>query len=535
MNSFEREGQIVDLIQRRIFPGKVVVKEGKIHKIIEDHSVKEKSYLLPGFVDAHVHIESSMLLPSEFARLATIHGTVATVSDPHEIGNVLGVAGVRYMIENGKRVPFHFAFGAPSCVPATTFETNGATISAKEIETLFKEDQLLYLSEMMNYPGVLHQDPEVMKKIAIAKQYKKPIDGHAPGLIGEEAERYAAAGISTDHECFTLEEGRGKAKIGMQILIREGSAAKNYAALHPLIGEFPEKVMFSSDDKHPHELVKGHINELVKRSVVTHGYDLFDVLRAASYNPIRHYKLKVGLLQEGDSADFIAVNNLEEFDVKETFIQGNLVAKEGKALLPHLSEETPNHFHAKRKTAEQFHAQKSKGKTPIIIAEEGQLITKRIDVESPLPDMKRDFLKLTVVSRYTNEEPAVAFVHGFGLKRGAIASTVAHDSHNLIAVGCSDEEIARAINLLIESKGGISVVNGKREEVMALPVAGLISPDDGFLVAKRYEELDERAKALGSTLSAPFMTLSFMALLVIPELKLSDKGLFDGKSFKLLG
>lgn len=540
MESFTRSGHIVDLINRRIYPGTIQVEQGKISAITEDSKPKEDIYILPGFIDAHVHIESSMLIPSEFARLASVHGTVATVSDPHEIGNVLGLAGVRYMIDNGKQVPFHFNFGAPSCVPATQFETAGATISWKEIETLFIEDKLKYLSEMMNFPGVLARDPEVMKKIEVAKSLGKPVDGHAPGMRDPQAADYIAAGISTDHECFTLDEALDKLKHGMHILIREGSAAKNYEALHTLLKTHPHKVMFCSDDKHPHELVEGHINELVVRSIVEKGHDLMDVLRAACLNPVIHYGLDVGLLRVHDQADFIVVDNLKDFHVLETYVKGTLIAKEGKTLIPSINASVPNHFSTSPKTPNDFVIKAETGKLHVIQAMDGQLISHdlladpKISNGNIVPDIKNDILKLTVVNRYSEAKPAIAFIQNFGLKKGALASCIAHDSHNIIAVGCNDEEICAAVNLLIKHKGGIAVVNGTESHVLPLPVAGIMTNEDGYLVASKYAEIDKRSKELGSQLHAPFMTLSFMALLVIPELKLSDKGLFDAKKFKFI-
>lgn len=533
----KKSGYIVDIVNRNIFPGTVHVEAGKISAITLDSAPKTEDYILPGFIDSHIHIESSMLIPSEFARLATVHGTVATVSDPHEIGNVLGIDGVRYMIENGKKVPFHFYFGAPSCVPATQFETAGAAISSHGIESLFKKDGLKYLSEMMNFPGVLFKDPEVMEKIAIAHKLGKPVDGHAPGLRGKQAKDYVSAGISTDHECYTLDEALEKIQYGMHIIIREGSAAKNYEALHSLIKQFPEMVMFCSDDKHPHELVDGHINELVKRSVNEKKYDLMDVLRCASYNPIKHYKLDVGLLQTNDSADFIVVNNLTDFTVLETYIKGEKVAEKGKTLIRSSKAAAPNNFHTSPKKTSDFEIAAAGTHIQTIQPEDGQLITRSVLFPAYIVDHKlqsdisKDLLKLTVINRYQDVKPAVAFTHNFGLKKGAIASCIAHDSHNIIAVGTNDEEITAAVNLIIKHKGGISAVNGTEQHVLPLPVAGIMSAEDGYVVAKKYAEMDHFAKSLGTHLSAPFMTLSFMALLVIPELKLSDKGLFDGKAF----
>lgn len=535
---FTVRGRIVDLIGRRLFPGRVEIAEGRIVAVIEDPTVTESCYLMPGFVDAHVHVESSMLVPSEFARLAVVHGTVATISDPHEIGNVLGIEGVRYMLENAKKVPFHFCFGAPSCVPATAFETAGAEITAQDIRRLFTEEGLHYLSEMMNFPGVLQRDPKVMEKIEIAKELGKRVDGHAPGLCGELAKQYIDAGIETDHECFMLQEALDKVKHGMKILIREGSAAKNFEALHTLLESHPDSVMFCSDDKHPHELVEGHINQLVKRAVVDKSYDLFNVLRAACLHPVEHYKLDVGLLRVGDSADFIVVDDLKTWRVSDTYVKGKHVAGNGKTLIPSVPVKEINHFCPWETTASDFRM-KAKGSTlRVIEALDGELITKESSANAhivegllqPLPE--KDLLKLVVVNRYRKAPPAIAFIKGFGLKKGALASCVAHDSHNIVAVGVSDEAISNAVNALMDARGGISVETGGAVHVLPLPVAGLMSGEDGYQVAQKYAAIDLEAKKLGSPLHAPFMTLSFMALLVIPNLKLSDKGLFDAKAFQ---
>lgn len=535
--SFSVSGQIVDIINRKIFPGTVRVENGKIASITREETVSSLDYILPGFIDAHIHIESSMLIPSEFARLATVHGTVATVSDPHEIANVLGIEGIRYMIKNGKKVPFHFYFGASSCVPATIFETAGAVVDAEEIRKLFTEDNLHYLSEMMNFPGVLNRDPLVMNKIAIAQQYGKPVDGHAPGLKGADAARYISAGISTDHECFTLDEALDKLKYGMKILIREGSAAKNYEALHSLIKTHPTKVMLCSDDKHPHELVDGHIDQLVRRSIVEKGYDAMDVLRCACYNPIEHYKLGVGLLRQGDSADFIVVNNLKDFQVKATYIQGQLVAKDGKPLIKRVEAPAVNHFNCKPKKVSDFTLPAQSKRINVIKAIEGQLITQKIEMDAKIEnncyvaDPSRDLLKIAVIDRYHDAPIAMGFINQFGLKEGAIASCIAHDSHNIICVGTSDEEMCAAVNAIIENRGGISVASKSKTSVLPLPVGGIMSNGEGNQIASEYVKIDKFAKQLGTTLQAPFMTLSFMALLVIPSLKLSDKGLFDGNTF----
>ncbi|WP_018479406.1 adenine deaminase [Pontibacter roseus] len=537
--SFSVSGRIIDLHQQEIFEGTVHVSNGRISKIVREPSASTH-YILPGFVDAHVHVESSMLVPSEFARLAVPHGTVATVSDPHEIGNVLGLKGVEYMVENGKKVPFKFYFGAPSCVPATPFETAGAEITAADIEALFQRDEIKYLAEMMNWPGTLHRDPQVMEKIELAKKYGKAVDGHAPGLRGEQAALYASAGITTDHECFTAEEALDKLAVGMKILIREGSAAKNFEALIGLLKDHPDHIMFCSDDKHPDNLVEGHLNLLVKRALAK-GYDLFHVLRAACLNPVLHYKLEVGLLRENDPADFIVVDDLENFNVKATYINGQLVAENGKTNIAFTLSEEINNFNTEPKRPEQFRlAADSATKIRVIEAYDGQLITHQVwatpKVEDGyiVSDVEQDVLKITVVNRYQNAEPAVAFIKNVGIARGAIASSVGHDSHNIIAVGVDDDSIARAVNLIISAKGGVAAVDGAKEQLLPLPVAGIMSAADGYEVAKAYSAIDRMSKEMGSRLASPFMTLSFMALLVIPSLKLSDKGLFNGDDFKFV-
>ncbi len=546
-------GNIVNVAMRQIFPGEITIENGQIVKIRQLDECQFDHFIMPGFVDAHVHIESSMLVPSEFARIAVIHGTVATVSDPHEIANVLGIEGVEYMIENALQVPFHFHFGAPSCVPATSFETSGATLDERAVEQLLQRKEIGYLSEMMNYPGVLAGDEAVTKKIDAANRLKKPIDGHAPGLTGAQAEKYIAAGISTDHECFTYEEGLFKIMHGMKVLIREGSAAKNFDALIPLLNDLPDMIMFCSDDKHPNDLVKGHINQLVSKALALN-IDLWKVLRAVTLNPVTHYNLSCGLLNEGDSADFIVVNNLTQFKVLQTYIKGHKVAEEGKSLMHPITSPIVNQFNCKEKipadfqirfdhnllSAEKDDLNLNRFSVRVIEASDGQLITGTTMVPLTglygndgcmVPDIKNDILKLTVVNRYTDAMPARAFIKNMGIKRGAIASSVAHDCHNILATGVSDELICKAVNALIRTKGGLAVVTESEELVLPLPVAGIMTNVDAFTTATAYEEIDASAKALGSKLTAPFMTLSFMALLVIPQLKLSDKGLFDGTQF----
>lgn len=581
MSSFSITGNLVDIHKQKIDRATITIENGFITSIepisghnlpAPDSRLQTPDYILPGFIDSHVHIESSMLVPSEFARLAVVHGTVGTVSDPHEIANVCGMEGVEFMIANGKTVPFKFNFGAPSCVPATVFETAGAALNAEEVEKLLGRDEIKYLSEMMNFPGVLNGDEEVMKKIAAAQRLGKPVDGHAPGLRGEEAKRYIKASpnpseggawesgntkrapfisdsrnpplegrevvISTDHECFTAEEALDKLQFGMKILIREGSAAKNFDALIELLNDWPDHIMFCSDDKHPDSLVLGHINQLCARAVAR-GIDLFNILKAACVNPVHHYNLDVGLLRVGDPADFIVVSNLERFEVKKTYINGELVATNGVSNITSQPVVPINNFSCAKTRVTDFEVPAGERPLPVPVIEalDGQLITNRLML-TPLfrsgkiePDEENDILKIVVVNRYITSRPAVAFIKNFGLRTSAIASSVAHDSHNIVAVGTSDALICNAVNQVIEHKGGVALSCDGGEMIVPLPVAGLMSNEDGYVVAEQYARIDRAAKEAGSQLGSPFMTLSFMALLVIPHLKLSDKGLFDGDRF----
>jgi len=526
-------GRIVDVLHRAEYPGTIEIAGGVIRRITRDPRVRSPRLLMPGFVDAHIHIESSMLPPAEFARHAVVHGTVATVSDPHEIANVLGVAGVNYMIADGRRTPFKFHFGAPSCVPATTFETAGATLDARAVGRLLARPEVKFLAEVMNFPGVLAGDPALRAMIAAARRRGKPVDGHAPGLRGATAARYAGAGITTDHECFTLGEAKDKLAAGMRILIREGSAARNFAALAPLLRTHAARCMFCCDDLHPDLLMVRHLDEHVRRALAL-GADRFDVLACASVNPVRHYGLAVGLLRAGDPADFIEVESWKNFRVRRTWLDGRLVAAGGRSLLPRQRSRVVNKFRARPRRAADFAVPAGRGKLNVIEALNGQLITRHRRLRAKLvagqvvADPARDVLKLAVVNRYARSAPvAVGFVRGFGLRAGALASSVAHDSHNIVAVGADDASLAAAVNLVIAHRGGISVVSGGGRAVLPLPIAGLMSDADGRVVARRYTALDARAKQLGSRLDAPFMTLSFMALLVIPDLKLSDRGLFS--------
>jgi adenine deaminase len=540
-NTFTITANVVDIPGRRTYPAEVAVEKGRIAAITESAS-RPSTYLLPGFVDAHVHIESSMLVPSEFARAAVVHGTVATVSDPHEIGNVLGVAGVRYMLANAEQVPFKFNFGAPSCVPATTFETAGAEITVAEVEQLLDDPRIRYLSEMMNFPGILHGDPACLAKVKAAHRRGKPVDGHAPGLRGEEAARYIAAGITTDHECFTKEEALDKLAAGCKIAIREGSAARNFDALYTLLGEFPGQAMLCSDDKHPDELLEGHINTLVRRAV-ERGIDVYDALRAACITPVEHYRLDVGQLRVGDPADFIDLDSLDQFNVLRTWIDGELVAEGGTTTIPRVVPRVVNNFVPTKLAAAEIEVSApadSTLKLQVIEALNGQLITNRLEFpvqiinEAVHAQLELDILKLVVVNRYYKAPPAIAFIKNIGLKRGAMASSVGHDSHNVIAVGADDADIAAAVNMVMESGGGLAAVctADRIAEVLPLPIAGLMATGTCQEVGQAYAKLDQLVKTWGSSLRAPYMTLSFMALLVIPALKLSDRGLFDGAKFE---
>lgn len=534
--SFVVSGKVVDLNRREVFNADVMIRNGMIEGVCK--SEKEyKSYILPGFVDSHVHIESSMLIPSNFARAAVKHGTVATVSDPHEIANVMGVEGVQFMIENGNKTPFKFHFGAPSCVPATPFESSGAVIDAEKIKQLMGSKDIYFLAEMMNFPGVLNDDEEVLQKIKHALQAGKPIDGHAPGLTSNGLKKYAAMSISTDHECTTLEEALEKIQQGIIIQIREGSAAKNFNNLFPLIHSHPDKIMFCTDDCHPDDLIKGHINKIVARAIAR-GADLFDVLNAAITKPVKHYGLNVGLLQPGDPADFIVTTDLINFEIEKTCINGKVVFEKGKSLIPLVNEKSANKFKAKKISKNDI-AIKAKGeKINVIIAKDGDLVTgketaeAKIQNDMAIADVENDILKIVVVNRYTPSEPAVGFIKNFNLKKGAIAGSIAHDSHNIIAIGTNDDDIVNAVNTIIDSKGGIVACNKNEVELLELDVAGLMSREEAEQVAKKYNAVSQKAKAFGSKLNAPFMTMAFMALLVIPDLKIGDKGLFDVSKFE---
>lgn len=534
---FQTSGQIVDIVNSRIFKGTVFVENGKIINIIEDDNNNEQ-IIMPGLVDSHIHIESSLLVPTEFARLAVTHGTVATVSDPHEIANVLGIDGVKYMIETSKKSPMKFYFGAPSCVPATSFETSGAILDSKAVDELLSMNDIKYLGEMMNYPGVIFNDNEVVKKIESAKRHNKPIDGHAPLLSGDDLIKYCKSGITTDHECSNLQEAREKVALGMTIQIREGSAAKNFNALIPLIEEAPEKIMFCSDDMHPHELINGHINILVKKSISL-GYNILDILKAATLTPVKHYNLEVGLLQKNDPADFIIIDNFNDFNILKTYIDGKLVAENNKSLIPETAVNAINNFEAEKVNTDDFKIFDKGKNIKIINAISGEILTEKIigrpkSIDNYLvSDIDNDILKIAVINRYEKKKISLGFIKNFGLKKGAIASSVAHDSHNIVVIGCSDEEMTHAANMIINTKGGLAAWSHDKNFCVPLPIAGLMTNNDGKKIAADYQALVTLSKEFGSELNDPFMTMGFMSLLVIPKLKLSDKGLFDCEKFEL--
>ena len=521
------QGHIVDVIDRRIFDGCIEVGGGAITSVRECGGVRaDAPFILPGFIDSHFHIESSMLTPTEFARVAAPHGTIGVVSDPHEIANVLGISGIDYMLEDASRSNFNFCFGAPSCVPScgSDIESGGAVLSSKDVDELLQRPQIAFLSEMMNFPGVLSEDSEVMAKIASARRAGKPVDGHAPGLLGKDRADYAGKGISTDHECTTYEEGLSCIENGMNVLVREGSAAKNYEALIPLISLRPDKVMFCTDDCHPDDLLSGHINDLVKRAIGD-GYDLWDVLRSACLNPQLHYSLNWGLLREGDPATFIMVDSLTpDMKVLGTFFRGeNFRIGDGGR-----GENFPNNFEAEAICVEDIERE-GNGPVPVIIARDGQLYTSleyasRDDSSYPWEEVQ----KIVVLNRYRKGvQPSVGYIRGFNVRNGAMAASIAHDCHNIVAIGSSDSRIVRVINQVVSMRGGIAALQGEgRMNSLNLPIAGIMSPLEGKQVVEIYLELLDTIKEAGCTFRTPFLTMSFMCLPVIPQVKITDKGLF---------
>lgn len=534
------EGNLVDIHNRSIYPAEITIEHGKICSI-ERRDQKYNYFIIPGFIDSHVHIESSMMTPKQFSDYVVTRGTIAVVTDPHEIANVVGVEGIHFMQKSAQEGKIKTFFTVPSCVPATPFDCSGATIDASKVEQLLRSGQFVGLSEMMNVPGVLNNDPEVMRKLSAARDLELPIDGHAPDLHGEELKRYVKAGITTDHECSTLNEALEKIECGMKILIREGSSARNYESLKYLLSESPDDVMFCTDDSHPDDLLtNGHIDRIVRRAVMD-GFDLFEVLGAASRNAIEHYHLPVGMLRIGDPADFVLVADLREFKVVSTYIHGEKVYSSTEIKQTERIDlvKAINNFKAEKLTEADICLTVSNCLTSIKV-EDGELLTDVVYTEFKDPilnfqsDIKQDLLKIVYYNRYHHSKPQVATINGFGLKWGAFASSIAHDSHNIIAVGCSDREIVMAINRIITEQGGIALVDGDQEKILPLPIGGIMSSKSCWQLAYEWEELHNRVKAMGCVLKAPFMTLAFMSLIVIPKLKIGEKGLFDYTLFSFI-
>ncbi len=546
MNKKQYSGWFADFERQEFYFGLLTVVDGKVSGI-EETAAKRFTWndrdklgqlILPGLVDSHVHIESSMLMPSRFANQAVRFGTVATVSDPHEIANVLGLDGIRLMINDAEKACLKIYFTAPSCVPATSLETAGAILEAEDLKQLFSENRVVALGEMMNYPGVIFADAGVLAKINLAKSFGKTVDGHAPGLSGTQLDTYLGAGIDTDHECSTLDEAEEKIAGGMKVLIREGSSARNFEQLYPLIDKYPDKIMLCCDDYHPDDLVTAHLDRLIRRGVKS-GINFFNLYRAASLNPVSHYNLKNGILKPGDPADFIIAEGVDPFQVTATYIDGIPVFQNGKVEFDLPAIAPMNNFQASPVKVSDLEVKGETGSYKVIRAWDGELLTgsetaQLIASEGIVQsDVKRDILKIVVLNRYIQSaKPALAWISGFGLKMGAMASSIAHDSHNIIAVGTSDFEIAEAINQIILHQGGISVTCEGESKTLPLPVAGLMSTGTAAEVGTKYAELTEFARNLGSELQAPFMALSFMALLVIPHLKIGDLGLFDCDKFQ---
>lgn len=528
-------GKLIDIHSRNIYAACISIKDGIIESIERSNSTPDV-FIMPGLIDSHIHIESSMVTPGAFAMAAVKHGTCGVVSDPHEIANVLGIKGVEFMISDAKKVPLKFFFGAPSCVPATIFESNGANLDHEKVRKLLGMHEIKYLSEMMNYPGVIHDDDEVIKKLNYAKELGKPIDGHAPGLTGDDLKKYIEAGISTDHECSSLEEAKEKISLGMKILIREGSAARNLNSLKSLFNTNPDKVMLCSDDLHPEMLQKRHINKLIA-GLISEGFNVFDVIRSATINPSEHYALNAGLLRPGDSADFILVDSPEKMNVHSTWIRGKKVFSNGKVMFKYYKGRPINNFNCGQVNESDIKVKNRFRDIRIIVAKEGELITTEINGSSGgseyiNPDIGADLLKIVVKDRYKDSPPSVGFIKGFGLKQGAFASSIAHDSHNIISVGTNDHDIVNSINEIVRLKGGLAVYSGNTVKSLQLNIGGIMTTRSVNEIAHDYYELNQLVNSFGCKMKAPFMTLSFMALLVIPDLKIGDQGLFDVKKFK---
>ena len=560
---------ILDVLTDSVYPARITIEAGIFKEIVPIHVTEEtkidvEGLMLPGFIDSHIHIESSMMTPAQFAKIAVRHGTTAVVCDPHEIANVCGIEGIEFMIENASTVPFNFYFAAPSCVPATAFETSGAILDSDDIEFLLQKDEIVALAEMMNFPGVIGQDSEVLRKLELARKYKKPIDGHAPLVSGKDLDKYIEQGIVTDHECSSFQEAMEKKQKGMKIMVRDGSSAKDMEALFDFseriehyknqdsFGIIPNEVLsrrlhspifdfIVSDDKHPNDLIRGHLNESVKKAADL-GIDIIKAIEMVTINPAAHFDLDAGSIVTGAKADFIIIDNLNDLNILKTYISGECVF-DGEEVLFDIGEvEVENSITSDEKFAEDFdvYFDGDECKVNVIECTDGDLLTKkataRLITKDGIvqPDIFQDILKIAVVERYGSNTVANGFIKGFGLKKGAIASSIAHDSHNIVVVGYSSEMMAEAVNTVIENKGGIAVVSEDFEDSLSLPIAGLMSNEDAYDIAKKLDILHRMASALGCKLDSPFMTMAFMSLLVIPSIKLSDKGLFDGDSFEFM-
>ena len=560
---------MLDVLTDSVYPARITIEDGIFKEIVpiqvsEETQIDVEGLMLPGFIDSHIHIESSMMTPAQFAKVAVRHGTTAVVCDPHEIANVHGIDGVEFMIENASTVPFNFYFAAPSCVPATSFETSGAVLDSEDIEYLLQKPEVVALAEMMNFPGVIGADEEVLRKLRIARKYNKPIDGHAPLVSGKELDKYIEQGIVTDHECSNFHEAIEKKQKGMKIMVRDGSSAKNMEALFDFsqrieyyknqdsFGIIPTEVLsrrlhspifdfMVSDDKNPRDLVNGHLNESVKKAVGL-GIDLIKAIEMVTINPAAHYGLDGGSIVTGSKADFIIVDNLDELNILKTYISGECVFDGENVLFDVEDVEFVNSMNVDKKSSEDFNIYFNGDECEVNVIQcfDGDLLTKKATAKLKTqngivqPDISEDVLKMAVVERHGSNNVANAFIKGFGLKKGAIASSVSHDSHNIVVIGYSSEKMAEAVNMVIENMGGIAVVSDDFEDSLSLPIAGLMSNQEGIVTAKKLRTLQKMAFAMGCRLTAPFMTMAFMSLLVIPSIKLSDKGLFDGDRFEFM-
>lgn len=497
--------------------------------------------VLPGFIDAHIHLESSMVTPAEFAKAVVAHGTTTVITDPHEITNVMGIDGVEYMIQASQNLPIDVHFMMPSCVPATEIDESGAELDCKDIDLYLDNKKVLGLAEMMNYVGVINGDKNVLSKIVTSQAHHKKIDGHAPELSGNDLNAYIAAGVYSDHECSTFENALEKLRKGQFIMIREGTAAHNFKALMPLLTQqYYSRCMFATDDKHPNDLLYGgHIDYIVKQAL-KNGADPIVALKTATHHAARYFLLNnKGAIASGYLADIVVVDNLEDFNVETVFKRGKLVfdgeVKDFSAptVDEKLAEKCFDTFHLDSVTPSSF---KVDGKLGLIGLVGGELLTRNLGTADKI-DVENDILKIACIERHKGTNHiGVGYVKGYSLKSGAVATSVAHDSHNIITVGCNDDDIAVAVNAIKDSKGGIAVVeNGKIKALLELPIAGLMSDEPLTTVNEKLENAKLSAYELGADKSIdPFMTLSFLSLPVIPSLRITTKGVFDAENWKML-